>query len=230
MTTAVSTRLLTTHAVSTVPKVSLSSVSFLDATTARRIDEELMKQPGFSIDQLMELAGLSVATACMDITQWDSSTRNNILIVCGPGNNGGDGLVAARHLKHFGLHPSVVYPKENHDPLFINLIQQCTDLDIPISSKLPDSLTGYSLIIDALFGFSFKGPTRDPFTGIIHALSTLQQTHASTLILSVDLPSGWDVEKGDIFSTKFHPSAVISLTLPKLCLSSYTGIHYIGGR
>lgn len=68
---------------------------------AQRIDENLMSpRMGFSLDQLMELAGLSVAQAVAAEYPVDSMPR--ILIVAGPGNNGGDGLVAARHLNHFG--------------------------------------------------------------------------------------------------------------------------------
>jgi len=68
-----------------------------------------MSSPGFSVDQLMELAGLSVSQAVDNFLQ--QSTRSaSVLILCGPGNNGGDGLVAARHLFHFGYRPVVVYP------------------------------------------------------------------------------------------------------------------------
>ncbi len=55
---------------------------------------------GFSVDQLMELAGLSVASSIL--AEYPPSKYSRILIVAGPGNNGGDGLVAARHLYHFG--------------------------------------------------------------------------------------------------------------------------------
>ena len=48
-------------------------------------------------------------------------------------------------------------------------------------------------------------------------------------IVSVDIPSGWDVEKGNINQT-FDPHMLISLTLPKLCSMDYKGIHYLGGR
>lgn len=55
---------------------------------------------GFSVDQLMELAGLSVASSIL--AEYPPAQYPRILIVAGPGNNGGDGLVAARHLYHFG--------------------------------------------------------------------------------------------------------------------------------
>ncbi len=80
---------------------------------------------GFSIDQLMELAGLSVATSLaaefpphprpaeLTAAPGSSSSRSSsqpgprVLVLAGPGNNGGDGLVAARHLFHFGYHVEV---------------------------------------------------------------------------------------------------------------------------
>ena len=55
---------------------------------------------GFSVDQLMELAGLACATALA--SEYPAATHRRVLVIAGPGNNGGDGLVAARHLYHFG--------------------------------------------------------------------------------------------------------------------------------
>jgi NAD(P)H-hydrate epimerase len=50
-------------------------------------------------------------------------------------------------------------------------------------------------------------------------------------IISVDIPSGWDVEKGDIYSTGYMPETLISLTAPKLCAHYFKGsYHYVGGR
>ena len=72
------------------------------------IDEELMGPLGFSVDQLMELAGLSVA--CSVASEYPSTSHNRILVIAGPGNNGGDGLVAARHLHHFGYTVEVRSP------------------------------------------------------------------------------------------------------------------------
>lgn len=69
---------------------------------AINIDQELFNEYKFSVDQLMELAGLSVATAvAKTYPLQEMSRKGTLLVCCGPGNNGGDGLVCARHLKMF---------------------------------------------------------------------------------------------------------------------------------
>ena len=81
---------------------------FLSSAEASALDEALMSEEhGFSLDQLMELAGLSVASAVADAF---GSTPLRVLVLAGPGNNGGDGLVAARHLAHWGYRLAVCLP------------------------------------------------------------------------------------------------------------------------
>jgi hypothetical protein len=108
-------------------------VSLLNQADAIQVDVDLMQEPGFSIDQLMELAGLSCACAVAAL----APAPCRVLLVCGPGNNGGDGLVAARHLYHFGYKPEVVYPKQPKQPLFANLVAQQQQLGIPVVPELP---------------------------------------------------------------------------------------------
>lgn len=88
----------------------------LGAKAAAALDQELMSTGAFSIDQLMELAGLSVSQALFKLQP--PSRGNRILIAVGPGNNGGDGLVAARHLWHYGYKPTVYYPKRRKNELY----------------------------------------------------------------------------------------------------------------
>ena len=70
----------------------MDDLGFLDATSAAALDEELMTQPGFTLEQLMELAGLSVAEAAYIMLSELPTTNQatQVLIVCGPGNNGGE--------------------------------------------------------------------------------------------------------------------------------------------
>lgn len=71
-------------------------MKFLNQNEAIKIDQELFNDYGFSVDQLMELAGLSCAQSIHSFYP-----KGKILVIVGPGNNGGDGLVCARHLKLF---------------------------------------------------------------------------------------------------------------------------------
>ena len=192
---------------------------------------------GFSIDQLMELAGLSVASALT--SEYPPTTHPRALVLAGPGNNGGDGLVAARHLHHFGYRVSVCYPRPTDRPLYHSLVTQCTALRIPfiqvedvVQTPLEETA---DIVVDALFGFSFKGPPRPPFDALLHHMtaSTSSSTTStgSTRIVAVDVPSGWDVEQGDVANSGLLPSMLVSLTAPKLCARFFTGDHhYLGGR
>lgn len=185
-----------------------------------------MSEPGFSLEQLMELAGLSVAEAVYQVVQekrLDHQPR--ILLVCGPGNNGGDGLVAARHLVMFGYQSTVVYPKQVKKQHYINLVQQCEDVGIQIREDLPEDLSEYDAIVDAIFGFSFHGTPRPPFDTILQAIA-----NAEALTVAVDVPSGWNVDKGDVAGTGFVPDVLVSLTAPKLSAKQFTGRHFVGGR
>lgn len=91
-----------------------------------------------------------------------------------------------------------------------------------------DALNSFSLIVDALFGFSFRPPIREPFISIMSHL-----IHTTTPIASIDIPSGWHVEQGpgDEADEQIKPELLISLTAPKLCAHHFRGKHhYLGGR
>eukprot|EP00123_Amoebidium_parasiticum_P014013 comp22280_c0_seq1/m.32985 comp22280_c0_seq1/g.32985 ORF comp22280_c0_seq1/g.32985 comp22280_c0_seq1/m.32985 type:complete len:262 (-) comp22280_c0_seq1:302-1087(-) len=209
-------------------KKAMATVRYLGQAAAQEVDVQLMgPKYAFSIDQLMELAGLSVACAIAKEYPAETMGALKMLVVCGPGNNGGDGLVAARHLKHFGHLPAVYYPKRTDRPLYRNLTTQCTNMDIPFLDSMPssDQLTDYRLVVDAIFGFSFQGSVRAPFDTVLSAINS-----SKVPVCSVDIPSGWDVERGNVIGCGLTPTMLVSLTAPKLCAQSFKGVHYLGGR
>ncbi|TDZ19937.1 NAD(P)H-hydrate epimerase [Colletotrichum orbiculare MAFF 240422] len=105
----------------------------LGAKAAAALDKDLMSTGAFSLDQLMELAGLSISQALYRVHPLSKGL--NILVACGPGNNGGDGLVAARHLRHYGYKPSIYYPKRSKNDLYQRLAQQLTTSWMPFSDS-----------------------------------------------------------------------------------------------
>ncbi|XP_019721675.1 NAD(P)H-hydrate epimerase [Hippocampus comes] len=205
------------------------SIKYLGQEEAQRIDEELFSEYGFSVDQLMELAGLSCATAVTRAYPLSClvKPKPTVLVICGPGNNGGDGLVCARHLKLFGYEPSILYPKRPNKPLFQGLTTQCQKMEIPFLTEMPEAPVideAFNLVIDAIFGFSFKGAVREPFGSIIDVLKK-----TTVPIASIDIPSGWDVEQGSVDG--LQPDTLISLTAPKNSATLFKGRHhFLGGR
>ncbi|KAJ3115881.1 NAD(P)H-hydrate epimerase [Phlyctochytrium bullatum] len=201
---------------------TIGGVRLLSQTVAQGVDVTLMDpaKGGFSIFQLMELAGLSVAQAVLKA--YPLAQFPKVLVVAG--NNGGDALVAARHLRHFGYSPRIVYPKQPQKELFLGLVTQCRSLGIPVDTELTDF--DCHVVLDGIFGFSFSGDIRPPFDSII------QRIKASGLpVAAIDIPSGWDVEEGNKTGAGLEPDTLISLTAPKLCARHFKGRkHYLGGR
>lgn len=202
---------------------------YLNAADAAALDAELMSEPGFSLEQLMELAGLSVAEAVYEVVgDASAQSKPRILLICGPGNNGGDGLVAARHLTFFGFECDVLYPKRSSKKHFVNLVKQCEDVGIKFVDEVP--LDGnFNAIVDAIFGFSFKGAPREPFKTALEQMRDMQATK-NIPVISVDVPSGWNVDDGDVAETGFLPQVLVSLTTPKESARGFVGRHFVGGR
>lgn len=234
----------------------------LTAAAAAELDAYLMGPCKFSIDQLMELAGLAVAQAVyihltrqpwtlaptlQSALSFGATSKMKILVICGPGNNGGDGLVAARHLSLMGFPVVVWYPKPSFEKaeIYERLVAQLKALGVqthvgPAETSLGQfarHLRVADLVVDAIFGFSFEpgpdGEIRAPFKDIIREV-----VDSNRDVLSVDVPSGWDVEKGKPDAGeagRFSPAAVISLTAPKAWADvanaqGWSGSHYLGGR
>lgn len=93
-------------------------------------------------------------------------------------------------------------------------------------SALESALPNTHVILDAIFGFSFRGPVRPPFDQVIQLI---QGSHKP--ILSVDIPSGWDVENGaSAGGPVIMPDVLVSLTAPKEGARNFKGRHFLGGR
>ena len=172
----------------------------------------------------MELAGVACAEAFMR-TYPDPSTP--IYVFVGPGNNGGDGLVAARHLALRSYPVTIVLPKEPKQAYFASLVSQAASHGCQIvtsKAPTPTELDANAIIIDALFGFSFSGPPRPPYDEIIELFSK-----AANPVFSIDVPSGWPLDSAPPEGS-WLPETVISLTAPKLCMRGFEGRHWLGGR
>ena len=140
--------------------------------------------------------------------KYHAGKLNRILVICGPGSffsreniieidNGGDGYAAARHLKQFGFNPKVMNFKTPEKPHFLNLINACQANEISVVQYNPEKDTAdsisdqHDMVVDGIFGFSFKGPIKPPYDQLLVDLKKI-----SIPIFSIDNPSGWEIEKG----------------------------------
>ena len=144
--------------------------------------DKLMNEYGISVEQMMELAGLHTAQLAMKL-----SKGKRILVMAGSRNNGGDGLVAARHLHNLGYKVDFVLAKKE----LSNNCKVQHDILKPIGVNEVEFSTNYDLLIDALLGFNLKGDPKGKYAELIELAN-----NCGIPILSVDLPSGLDADSG----------------------------------
>ena len=117
--------------------------------------------------QLMELAGLSCAQALY--RTFPPTSHPRVIVCCGPGNQGGDGLVAARHLRHFRYTPTVYLPKPGGKDIYQRLLRQCENLGVGVIKEIKDFERGLGesdVVLDAIFGGSGDRPPTARLAGI----------------------------------------------------------------
>ena len=96
------------------------------------------------------------------------------------------------------------------------------------TDSLAAALAASDVVLDAIFGFSFQPPVRAPFDAALPLIA-----RAGRPIVSVDVPSGWNVDAGrlvDDARTALEPDVLVSLTAPKEGVRAFAGRHFLGGR
>ncbi len=172
---------------------------------------------GVSSLELMEHAGRAVAVFVLR----ELPQCRHIVVLCGKGNNGGDGLAAARHLAEAGCTVSVLMlgdpaalqgdPKTMLARLPVAAIAIKQEADLSGSCKA--ILEGAQLLVDAVLGTGFRPPMRDLAILGRKALELCPQTP----VVAVDLPSGWEADSRKFFSPEaYRADAVVTFTAPKL--------------
>jgi len=157
--------------------------------------DELAEARGIAVADLMERAGYAVARACVDLTGGTYGRR--AVVVCGKGNNGGDGFVAARHLARWGVRVAVVVlddPAGLHEPTATNHAR-LAEVGVRAArfdrGALERELERADVVVDAIFGTGFRGAPEGTWA---HAIGALNGSTAP--IIAVDIPSGVDGASG----------------------------------
>jgi NAD(P)H-hydrate epimerase len=163
-----------------------------DAEGMRATDSWAIEDEGISSLELMEAAGRAVAEAVARL-----SPRGTVRVVCGKGNNGGDGLVAARLLRGMGIETEalLLWPAgELSDDAAANLdrLGGGTEVD---ADEIKSRLEGSGAVVDAIFGTGFSGAPREPAAAAIEAIAAARED--GTPIVACDIASGVDASTGE---------------------------------
>lgn len=167
-----------------------------------------MIQLGIDVPRMMELAGLFVALAGTSMIK--SYKRKKILVLSGTGNNGGDGLVAARHLLNWGYKVDIAFATSaaKLKPTPLHQWKILKKMKLKETKKI--NWSGYSLIIDGLLGYNISGDPRGKYAKLIASANS-----SKTPILAIDLPSGLDATTGKIHNHCIKATTTIALTALK---------------
>jgi ADP-dependent NAD(P)H-hydrate dehydratase / NAD(P)H-hydrate epimerase len=173
----------------------------LDSAQQRALDEWAIEQVGVAGLQLMERAGGGLARLI-----GERVPSGAIAVVCGKGNNGGDGLVVARLLREQGREVSVLMTgaaEELRGDARTNLERLPGPPPEPFTAP---GLQGAAAIVDAILGTGFSGEPHEPAAGAIEAINEAASAQAST-VFACDVPSGVNASTGEVSGVAVRANA-----------------------
>ena len=160
---------------------------YLTRAQVRDFDRRAIEEFGVPGVVLMENAGRGAAEHLLKL----NAERRPVTILCGKGNNGGDGYVIARHLDAAGVPVRIVaFETANLRGEAEMNYDICRRAGIEFLADLPTTWDGW--IVDALFGTGLTGPVRSPFAAVIDAVN-----QSGARVFAVDIPSGLDCDTGE---------------------------------
>lgn len=179
----------------------------------RALDRYSIETLGVSGDVLMESAGRAIA-------QWVLEVRGagaSVCVVCGAGNNGGDGLVVARHLHALGV---PVRAALLGDPLALSgdaarNLERARKLGVRLDGPDWEAPTR-GVIVDAIFGTGLSRDVGGPAAESIRRINAARSSAAGSLrVLAVDLPSGLSADTGQVLGVAVSADCTLTIGLPK---------------
>ena len=214
------------------PIVRPATVPSVTAEQMAEVDRLAVEDFGIDLLQMMEQAGSHLAELVRVELGGDLRGRR-VVVAVGPGNNGGGGLVAARHLANRGASVRVVLARPvgrlsdagRHQ--LATLLQMSVDCcvaiyDVP-DDELARELSAADAVVDAVLGYRGSGPPRDGVRWLVDRLAD-----ATVPVISLDLPSGLDADSGTVADVAVSASATLTLGLPKPGLFTAEGRQRAG--
>lgn len=190
----------------------------MDRDGCRRLDAEATERFGIPGIVLMENAARGVSDVALQMI----NPPHRVHMLCGPGNNGGDGWAAARHLHNAGCAVSITSigaPREGTDAATNASIAEA--MGIPVLAW--DDVRGVDLVIDALFGTGLDRPVDGAVKALIDSINA-----ADVRVLAVDLPSGLDANSGSPLGAAIRADATATLVAWKHGFLELESVRWTG--
>lgn len=210
-------------------------MQILTTEDARYIDQEVPKQLGVSLEILMENAGRGIVDALWgqyDLFSLDNARSINsfVLFICGTGNNGADGLVAARHLLEQGVPVQIVLVGDTSkcSDLFAVQLERCEAMGCIID--MYDEFNNWSnvaIAVEGIMGTGLTGRLRDLTIDVLHDIDTMRSQYNFDL-WAIDVPAGLDASSGQISEGTLSYDYTVTFGAIKQGLLLYPG-KAIGG-
>lgn len=210
-------------------------MQILTTEDARYIDQEVPKQLGVSLEILMENAGRGIVDALWgqyDLFSLDNARSINsfVLFICGTGNNGADGLVAARHLLEQGVPVQIALVGDTSkcSDLFAVQLKRCEAMGCIID--MFDDFNDWSnvaIVVEGIMGTGLAGRLRDTTIDILHVIDTMRSQYNFDL-WAIDVPAGVDAASGQISEGTLTYDYTVTFGAIKQGLLLYPG-KAIGG-
>ena len=210
-------------------------MQILTTEDARYIDQEVPKQLGVSLEILMENAGRGIVDALWgqyDLFSLDNARSINsfVLFICGTGNNGADGLVAARHLLEQGVPVQIVLVGDTSkcSDLFAVQLERCEAMGCIID--MYDEFNDWSnvaIAVEGIMGTGLTGRLRDLTIDVLHDIDTMRSQYNFDL-WAIDVPAGVDATSGQISEGTLSYDYTVTFGAIKQGLLLYPG-KAIGG-
>lgn len=201
---------------------------YLTREQARRIDQRAIEGGGFCGMVLMENAGRGCVESLLR-----RGVRGPVLICCGKGNNGGDGLVMARWLALAGVEARVLVwgPIDAAAPDALANYRILESVGYPLRliscgtglAELREAAEGIDWVVDALLGTGARGTPRAPLDEVITAINGLPVP-----CCAVDIPSGLDADTGEPASPTIRARLTCTMVAPKVGFQSSAAREYLG--
>jgi hydroxyethylthiazole kinase-like uncharacterized protein yjeF len=200
----------------------------------RELDRIAIEEYGVPGIVLMENAGRACADAAREMLGSTEGAR--VVVVCGRGNNGGDGFVVARHLANWGcgvevlLLGSVEGVMERGGEAAVNL-SIVLRMGIAVTetrsgreaAQAIAARSGAGLVVDALLGTGLNGPVREPFLSAIRAMN-----RSSSPVLAVDIPSGLDADRGESLGAAVQADRTVTFAANKVGMARPAAARFLG--